>query len=105
KNDLADPENLRNRIFHALKNLLLIRKEHPAFSPVASQNTLALSDALFGVQRCDTDSGETITCVVNVTGQHQTLVLDMTGECLLSGEVYNGKCRLLPWQTVWIRHT
>lgn len=102
---LADPEDLRHKIFHSLGHLLRIRKSHPAFSPASTQTTLPLNNALFGVTRCDARSGETLTCVVNVTGENQPLEWDVKGICLLSGKAFNGELTLGPWQTVWIQHS
>lgn len=104
ENDLADPENLRSRVFRSLGNLLQVRKKHPAFSPAAAQTTLPLGSALFGVERHDPHSGETVTCVVNITDENQSLTLDRRGVCLISGMSYNGEVSLSPWQVMWIRH-
>ncbi|KAA1049593.1 alpha-amylase family glycosyl hydrolase [Pseudocitrobacter sp. 73] len=105
ESDLLAPHHLRCMIFSALKQLLVIRKAHPAFSPAATQTTLALADAFFGVRRHDVVSGETITCVVNVTGEAQPLALDINGECLFTGEKIQGAITLQPWQVCWINHT
>lgn len=104
EHDLTAPHHLRSMIFNALKQLLAIRKAHPAFSPAATQTTLALPDACFGVRRHDVASGETITCIVNVTGEAQPLALEINGVCLLTGEKIQGNTTLQPWQVCWIKH-
>lgn len=104
ESSLNHPDTLRNMVFGQLKNLLQIRKQHPAFSPLAQQTTLLLPDALFGVERYDRHSGEKVTCVVNVSAEFQQLSLDVRGECLISGNSFNGELTLAPWQVVWIKH-
>lgn len=93
--------SLQARIYTALSKLLRVRKQHPAFSPSASQQVLELPKALFGVKRQIT--GETLYCVVNVTGITQSLSLPVEGTDLLTGSTFNGVCQLTGWQTVWIR--
>lgn len=100
---LVTPESLQARIYTALSKLLRIRKQHPAFSPSASQLVLELPEALFGVKR--QIKGETLYCVVNVTGSTQSLSLPVEGTDLLTGATFNGVCQLTGWQTVWIRTT
>lgn len=100
---LVTSESLQARIYTALSKLLRIRKQHPAFSPLASQQVLELPRALFGVKRQTT--GETLYCVVNVTGITQSLSLPVEGTDLLTGATFNGVCQLTGWQTVWIRTT
>ncbi|EMR0738710.1 MAG: sugar phosphorylase [Citrobacter sp.] len=104
-NTLITPESKQARIYAALTNLLRIRKQHPAFSPFATQRVLELPDALFGVERHHSTEGETVYCVVNVTGLPQSLSLPIGGIDLLSGKAFNGVCELTGWQTVWIRTT
>lgn len=99
---LQDPEDLRSQVFHSLKNLLQIRKNHPAFSPYAEQTTLNLEDALFGIERYDRDSGEKIICVVNLSAEKQQLMLNARGYCLIGGDHFSGKTILKPWQVTWI---
>lgn len=98
---LITSESLQARIYTALSKLLRVRKQHPAFSPSASQQVLELPKALFGVKRQIT--GETLYCVVNVTGITQSLSLPVEGTDLLTGSTFNGVCQLTGWQTVWIR--
>ncbi|WP_414445850.1 sugar phosphorylase [Citrobacter europaeus] len=93
--------SLQARIYTALSKLMRVRKQHPAFSPSASQQVLELPKALFGVKRQIT--GETLYCVVNVTGITQSLSLPVEGTDLLTGSTFNGVCQLTGWQTVWIR--
>ncbi|POT56016.1 sugar phosphorylase [Citrobacter amalonaticus] len=103
--ELSSPENLRAKVFSALHNMLQIRKNHPAFSPWAEQKTLLLADAFFAVERCDQNSGEKITCIVNVSAEHCLLQLDIRGNCLLSHRAFNGELILAPWQTLWVKHS
>lgn len=98
---LITSESLQARIYTALSKLLRVRKQHPAFSPSASQQVLELPKALFGVKRQIT--GETLYCVVNVTGITQSLSMPVEGTDLLTGSTFNGVCQLTGWQTVWIR--
>lgn len=99
---LLSPETRQSRIYASLAKLARIRQQHPAFSPFASQRVPELPDALFGVVRQHPTEGETLYCVVNVTGIPQSLSLPVTGTDLLTGAAFNGACELSGWQTVWI---
>jgi sucrose phosphorylase len=48
---LADGDSHHARVFCALKNLIQLRKQQPAFHPNASQYPLHLGDQIFGVRR------------------------------------------------------
>ena len=99
--ELTTPGTLRYGVFSSLNKLLQLRQKHPAFSPLAAQKTLLLDDAFFGVERCSPDGNDTLTCVVNVSAGRQTLRLNVSGTCLLSGETFTGVC----WQVLWIQHS
>ncbi|MCS2157291.1 alpha-amylase family glycosyl hydrolase [Scandinavium sp. H11S7] len=103
--ELVDPESLRCGVFGNLNQLLQLRRKHPAFSPHAAQKTLDLVDAFFGLERHDPQSGETLTCVVNVSPERQMLQLNCSGTCLISGCVFTGNLVLEPWQVVWVQHS
>jgi glycosidase len=75
--ELADPESLAHRVFAGYRDLLRVRRAHPAFHPGANQKVLALSDAVFGLARTAPDNAETVVVLVNVTARPQTVVLDL----------------------------
>ncbi len=109
---LADPRTLRVGVYRALRELLMRRREHPAFHPNAPQRILSLGSGIFAVERVASE--ERILALHNVTGRPQRVHLS-TADGLVDGEwqdVLSGlllsslpaTVTLQPYQTVWLRH-
>jgi sucrose phosphorylase len=104
--ELADPTSLWARIFHPLRAMLRVRSRQPAFHPSAAFEILALSPAVFGLQR--TAPGQTICCLTNVTADPAPVSLAPLGltfprRDLLSGRLVAAPQILLePYQTLWL---
>jgi glucosylglycerate phosphorylase len=73
---LNDPESREARIFESYTFLLKIRKNQPAFHPLAEQKILPLDDRVFSVLRTSLDKRQTILCLVNVSSQAQHVDVD-----------------------------
>jgi sucrose phosphorylase len=58
---LRDPSSIRARVFNRFSALLKARRNHPAFSPMASQRILDLHPAVFGLLR-----GNEVLCLHNL---------------------------------------
>lgn len=103
--NLADEQSLPSRVFHSLRGMLQIRRQHSAFSPKADQRVLNVNNAIFAIERCHPVTGEILTCVVNVKNEPQPLTLDIEGTDLLSKTAFIGQCVMKGWQVMWIKHT
>lgn len=77
ESDLQVEESLRSQVFSKMVRLLKIRSEHSAFHPLAKQDVVEFSLALFAVQRTSLDGCESILCVHNVTGDIQSVRLNL----------------------------
>jgi len=75
--ELAEPHSLTSRIFHVYRDLLRIRRSHPAFHPNAPQKIRSLTDAVFGLVRTAPDGAETILALVNVTARPLPVSVDL----------------------------
>ncbi|MGH1370780.1 MAG: sugar phosphorylase [Cellvibrionaceae bacterium] len=109
---LADDSSEYASTFAAMKALLQIRIEQPAFHPNATQFTLHLGDAIFGFWRQSLDRRQSIFCISNISAQEQDLSLSdlnliVTDDWfdLLSGKKLPENDEVLslrPYQTLWL---
>ncbi|WP_116367433.1 sugar phosphorylase [Parahaliea mediterranea] len=109
---LDDPRSSHSRIFARLKALLAIRRRQAAFHPNATQFTLHLGSAIFGVWRQSLDRRQSIFCLSNISAEPQPLnLMDINlidahaWQDLISGEVFehhDQQLMLAPYQTLWI---
>lgn len=109
---LADPNSQHARVFNALKRLIGIRGEQPAFHPNATQFTLHLGDSIFAFWRQSMDRQQNIFCISNLAHTAQdvplsaiNLVCTDNWRELISGQTLDPQAELLhlaPYQTVWI---
>ena len=103
-------------LFSGYKQLLSIRRSHPAFNPNAPQKVLDSNKHVFTLLRSDMQMQEQILCLVNVSPQHHAvqIVLDELGLLntktfidLLGGQKYSPKSGELDivikgFQTMWL---
>ena len=109
---LEDQQSTHHQVFVALKRLIRLRQEQPAFHPNATQYTLHLGDALFGFWRQSADRRQSIFCVYNISDQPQTLAVQALNlivtdswHDLITGmtlDDLNPTLELEPYQTLWI---
>ena len=109
---LGDASSLHKQVFSALKNLIMIRKQQPAFHPNATQFTLHLGTALLGFWRQSLDRRQSLFCIHNVSNVRQVLPLSSLNLLvnqpwreLLSDQPIEeslSEWLLEPYQTLWI---
>lgn len=72
---LSDEQNPNARVLSALKHLLRVRIEQPAFHPNATQFSLHFGRQIFGYWRQSIDRKQSIFCIYNISNQQQSLHL------------------------------
>lgn len=99
--DSLDSDSSRSRIFHELVRRLNIRKEHPAFSPEASQQVHAAGSDILVIERaCET---EKITVYVNFSSKKQILEEQRrSGRDLLTDKKVSDTVTLEGFQSIWL---
>lgn len=109
ESELEDPASRTSRVFTSYTRYLSIRKEHPAFNPLAPQQVLGLGNQVFALIRTEEDQGEKVLCLINITDKGVDLEIDPTlmdspaWIDLISGEEYQpGKISLEPYQVLWL---
>jgi len=111
---LQDEQDMTHRVLYRLKEVINIRKRHPAFAPHAAQKVLSDIDHLFAFVRSSDDQDERILVVCNVTGSRQKLHREEIGDIVESGtsfkELITGKVfkhgepiKLDPYQVLWLQ--
>ncbi|WP_020681932.1 sugar phosphorylase [Marinobacterium rhizophilum] len=100
------------QVFNAMRKLLRIRRQQPAFHPNATQYTLHTGEALFSFWRQSTDRRQSIFAIFNVSDQPQTfnlseLNLIVTDEWvdLVTDELFENRVapvKLMPYQFLWL---
>ncbi|MEM9712318.1 MAG: sugar phosphorylase [Actinomycetota bacterium] len=110
-----DGTGTRAAAFRAIRHLLRVRSEHPAFHPNATQFTLHLGSDLFGCWRQARDRSSSVFAVSNVTANPVTLPLSAlnltvtdTWTDLQSGlvlDVDDETIGLEPYASRWIAST
>ncbi len=104
KNQLEDDKSLPAMVFEALKRLIGVRRRHHAFDPYGDFEILDLGKEVFAIRRSSEQSGETILCIVNLTGCEQQARTDVAGRDVLSGDhVERGVMKLAPFAVRWIQ--
>jgi sucrose phosphorylase len=73
---LADGSSRASQVFQAYTHLLKIRKGHPAFKPLASQQILDLNERVFALLRAEENHLEKALCLINVSSSTVPLTID-----------------------------
>lgn len=95
-------------IFEEIIRLLSIRKKCSAFHPAATQKVINFGDEVFAFTRINSETGQTIHCISNVTGSEVIIGQVVSGGKkaydLISDEELrsSGQIVLKPYQTKWI---
>ncbi|MDX1586905.1 MAG: cyclomaltodextrinase C-terminal domain-containing protein, partial [Balneolaceae bacterium] len=101
-------------VFYRLKELINIRKQHSAFSPLAHQDVINIDDELFSVLRTSEKTDEKILVVANVTGKKKSLsckkIQHLSGQSgpiseLITGRTFDSDRELVlkPYQVMWLK--
>lgn len=102
--ELRNRDTLRAQVFDAYTRLLAIRRLHPAFHPLASQQVITYNEgAVFALERTARDGSERILALFNVTHEPQHVASGIEGDDLLSGEHLSDTIPLAPYQVRWIQ--
>lgn len=99
--ELKDNTSLRSLVMNKYLDLLRVRKEHTAFSPLASQEVLTLDHRVFSLLRTSED--ERILFAVNVSKEPVHIDISTSGRDLVSGSKYSGSITLKPYEFIWIK--
>ena len=105
---MADPDSVPARVYNAYRQLLVVRREHPAFHPNGVQRILDLGSAVFTLMRTAPDESETLICLHNVTGETQEIALPQDATVrplwgILTDRIYDqGTVTLAPYQILWL---
>lgn len=111
---LSDPDTTTSRIFTSMKEVISLRKKHPAFHPFGGQKAYDIDNRVFCLLRWDPDETEKVLVLANVTSERVSLELDeyelpfkngSKYNDILSGEQYisDGKVELPPYKVIWIK--
>jgi len=98
--ELSNPQGLRARVLARLTQLLTARRSNPAFHPQARQEVLKAPSAVLALRR-----GDSVTCLVNVSGEVQQVSLDApVNHDLLSAETFAPlhEVTLKPYGVRWL---
>lgn len=110
--ELLDNGTHHARIYHALRRLIVIRREQAAFHPNATQTVLHLSDQIFAFWREDNSTKQSIFALNNVSDQPQEITVadinlipkgkwrDLIGHIEVDSE--DSVLTLQPYQSVWL---
>ncbi|WP_297340185.1 sugar phosphorylase [Pseudophaeobacter sp.] len=109
---LDDPTSVQARVLAALSHRLQVRSKQPAFHPNATQFTMPLDNAVFGVWRQSLDRHQSIFALHNVSNQpaqvphmSMNLIDDEPWVDLLTGDqidMMQEAITLAPYQCRWI---
>lgn len=109
---LADPASPQAAVLRQMLRRIRIRGRQPAFHPNATQFTLQLGEAVFGVWRQSMDRTQSIFAIANVTAEPQAVALfslnliygERWGDLLTGRTIGDGEAELTldPYQCVWI---
>ncbi len=91
RQQLADSDSLRSKVFGKLSELLKIRSENAAFHPHGSQKILNLHPSVFAVERASPSGMARMLCLHNV------------GLATISFSVNENTITLEPYQILWIQ--
>jgi len=108
--ELADPSTRISKVFTSYTHYLSIRKQHPAFNPLAPQQVLDVGNQVFALLRTAEGQGEKILCLINITKTEAELEVDPTtldssiwSDLITGMDFQPGKIKLKPFQVLWLR--
>lgn len=104
QNELADENSLRSKVFSRYRQLLLARRNAPAFHPQGLQKILDFHPSVFAVERVSPDEKLRVVCYHNVSAKPVTFSTNYTpAKNLFTGQSLQGsKITLKPYQILWM---
>jgi sucrose phosphorylase len=107
---LSDSHSLRAKVLEKYLRLLSVRKGESAFHPNAGQKVLETDARVFALKRFNTETGQTVAALHNVSGNalaldYNCLELNCPATDLLDGAAFSPGDRvpLSPWQVRWLK--
>jgi len=104
--------SISHRVCNGLKKAMNVRKKQRAFHPGSHQEILATDRSFVAFKRCHEETGDTVFCISNITGQLKELETSHFTEekkailDLIEGQevtISQGKIYLHAYQTVWLK--
>lgn len=111
---LEDPGHAAHEVLNRYRQLLNIRRQHPAFHPEGAQKVYDVREELFVMQRISPDENERILVIGNVTREEVSVDTGQIGQLGRAGEegfedlldpqrsVDGDTIVLAPFETVWL---
>lgn len=110
---LQDEQHMTHRVLFRLKELINIRKQHPAFAPKAEQQVLTELSGLFAFLRIAASNVERILVVCNVSSKAEQLprksisnyeTTGITLKDLITGKTFDSgeDIEIDPFQVLWL---
>ncbi|HGY3717421.1 TPA: sugar phosphorylase [Citrobacter gillenii] len=102
--ELGDENSLRYAIYHEQSRLVDVRRKNKAFHPDGTFEINSVTPAVMEIKRT-AETGEEIIGLFNVSGQPQTITIDIKNGFDLIGEtnVSAGELTLHAWQVMWVK--
>lgn len=105
ENELADPTSRRRKVLDRYLELIKVRTDEPAFSPVADQKIIHLGPEVFAVERTAKEGRSHVLALHNVTNQAIRLDIEGSWSDLFGGEFHHDQIELEPYQVAWLQKT
>jgi sucrose phosphorylase len=104
RDELAEENSPRSRVFRRYCQLLKTRSGAPAFHPYGAQRILDLHPSVFAVERTSPDGTSRLLCLHNVSQQKIAIEMDRAARTdILTGQPLQiSNIRLQPYQVLWV---
>ncbi len=105
KNELADKNSLRSKVFTRYRQLLAARRSTPAFHPHGAQKILDVHPSVFAIERISPDRKTRALCLHNVGKDEITFNTNYnSGVDLMTGQSLQvSNIALEPYQILWVK--
>jgi len=105
RNELADENSLRSKVFTRYRQLLLTRSGNPAFHPHGTQKILDIHPSVFAIERISPDGEICVLCLHNISQQKISFSTKYESATdLFSGQtIQASKISLGPYQVLWMK--
>ncbi len=98
-----DKDSFRKEILKQLLNVLTIRREESAFSPIAKQEVMFLDKRIFAIKRINSETNSTVTVLINVSSKQVVLNVPITGKELFTGRKIDENIVMNGLEFMWIK--
>jgi sucrose phosphorylase len=109
---LKDESSRQAKVLKAYTHILKVRKDQPAFTPLAAQQILNIDPRIFSLLRYTDGKDDRILCLINISDQEVELTIDIQGidpdsswrDILTDQEFTISPLTLEPYQVLWLKH-